>query len=129
MKKLITLIFLIVAANLSFAAELKLTWKDNSDNEDAFSIERSTDGENFAQIATTGPNVEAYTDSGLSPGIRYWYRIRAANSAGYSGYSNVRFATTKAIPNAPDGVNIEEKPVLSIVTNPDGSVTIRPAEQ
>ena len=43
---------------------------------------------NFAQIATVGPNVTSYTDTGLLPLVTYCYRVRAYNGAGDSGYSN-----------------------------------------
>jgi hypothetical protein len=73
-----------------------LTWADNSANESGFLIERSTDNVNFAQIATVGTNVTAYSDATASPGTTYHYRVAAYNSAGVSGYSNVAPVTTRA---------------------------------
>src|SRR5262249_36979954 len=71
------------------AAELTLTWDDNSTNELGFSIERST-GETgaFAEIATTAADVTGYTDQTVLSGTTYCYRLRAFNSAAYSDYSN-----------------------------------------
>jgi PKD repeat protein len=63
-----------------------LTWTDNSGNETGFKIERSADGTTFTEIATVGANVTRYQDSGAPKG--YYYRVRAYNSAGTSGYSN-----------------------------------------
>jgi PKD repeat protein len=63
-----------------------LTWTDTSGNETGFQIERSTDGTTFTQIATVGANVTQYQDSGVTKA--YYYRVRAINSAGTSGYSN-----------------------------------------
>jgi hypothetical protein len=63
-----------------------LTWTDNSGNETGFQIERSADGTTFTQIATVGANVTTYQDSGVNKA--YYYRVRAFNSAGNSGYSN-----------------------------------------
>ena len=70
-----------------------VTWQDNSSTETGFSLERSTDGVTFAEIATPTANLETYDDEGLSAGTTYYYRIRAVNSYGYSAYSNTNSAT------------------------------------
>jgi hypothetical protein len=74
--------------------QIKITWGDNSTNETGFKIERSTNGTTFTQIATVGANVSTYTNTGLAKNKTYWYRVRAYNGAGDSGYSNVASATT-----------------------------------
>ena len=76
------------------AAQFTLTWTDNSTNESGFRIERSTNGTTFTEIATVGTNVVSYVDAGLPNSTTYWYRIRAYNSAGSSGFSNVATGTT-----------------------------------
>jgi titin len=68
--------------------EIDLTWRDRSTTEVGFQIERSTDDRNFRQIAQVLPNTTIYRDKGLFPGTRYFYRIRAFNAAGESGYSS-----------------------------------------
>src|SRR5215831_7419092 len=76
------------------AAQLTLTWADNSTNELGFSIERSTGTAGaFAEIATTAADVIAYTDQTVVSGTTYCYRLRAFNSAGYSAYSKSACAT------------------------------------
>ena len=71
------------------SSEVSLTWTDNSNNETSFKIERSADaGLTFAEVATVGENVTAYTDVGLTPLSTYVYRVRASNSAGDSTYSD-----------------------------------------
>jgi pectate lyase len=73
-----------------------LTWSDNSSNETGFKIERSTSATGtFSQKATVGANVKTWTDTGLTTGKSYWYRVRAYNTAGNSAYSNVATATAK----------------------------------
>src|SRR5262245_34639405 len=71
------------------AAQLTLTWIDNSTTEDGFKIERA-DGTTgtFAQIAIVGANVTSYIDSSVTGGATYCYRVRAYNIAGDSAYSN-----------------------------------------
>ncbi|HZO84925.1 MAG TPA: metallophosphoesterase [Verrucomicrobiae bacterium] len=68
--------------------KVRLNWVDNSNNETGFKIERSTDGVNFAQIATVGANIITYQNTGLTSGVRYYYRLRATNASGDSAYSN-----------------------------------------
>ncbi len=46
----------------------------------------------FTQIATTGANLTAYDDTTVVPGTQYYYRVRATNTAGNSGYSNTALA-------------------------------------
>jgi predicted phage tail protein len=85
----------LVAAALS-RNQIKLTWSDNATNEDGFKIERCKNSNctNFVQIATVGPNITTYTNSGLSSKTTYRFRVRAYNAAGNSAYSNIASATT-----------------------------------
>ena len=73
---------------------IDLAWTDNSSNETGFRIERSTDGTSFSSIASVGPNVQTYRNTGLQRNRTYWYRVWANGSAGNSGYSNVATAAT-----------------------------------
>lgn len=74
--------------------QINLSWVDNSNSEDGFRIERWNGG-SYALIGTVGANVTTYADSGLSPSTTYWYRVKAFNSGGDSGYSNDIGATTQ----------------------------------
>jgi len=71
-------------------SKVVLTWVDNSGNETGFRIERSTDGQTFTEIGTVGANVTTFTNTGVnaSKGARLYYRVRAYNNGGNSGYSN-----------------------------------------
>jgi len=68
---------------------IDLAWVDTSNNETGFGIERSTNGTTFTEVATVGANVTSYSDTGLTSKTFYYYRVRAYNSIGSSGYSNV----------------------------------------
>ena len=98
----------------AWAADLTLTWTDNSDNETGFKIERSMDGVSFGEVATTGANVTSYADTGLTVGQQYHYRVAAYNGAGDSGFSNVATAT----PSVDQPVNTQ--PTISAI--PDQSI-------
>jgi titin len=69
-------------------------WTDNSTGETGFKIERSTNGTKFSQVATVGAGATGYSNTGLRGGGRkYYYRVRAYNSAGNSAYSKTASAT------------------------------------
>jgi hypothetical protein len=74
--------------------QINLAWTDNSSNEDGFKIERSTNGSSFTEIGTVGPNVRNFSSTGLTANKLYYYRVRAYNSLGNSGYSNTASAKT-----------------------------------
>ena len=69
-------------------AKLYLTWKDNSENEDAFILERRLEGTEYKNLAELDNNSEQYTDDDVEVGKTYYYRIKATNQAGDSEYSN-----------------------------------------
>ena len=86
-----------LTATAASGVEIALTWTDNSNNEDGFSIEQSTDGNTYAQIGTVGVDVTSYQSAGLQVQTKYYYRVRAYNSyqgTSYSAYTNVASATT-----------------------------------
>ncbi len=74
-------------------ASVTLNWRDNSSNEHGFSIERSSDGNRFQEIARVASNVVEFTDEDATEGNTFHYRVRAFNAFGHSGYTN----TIKAI--------------------------------
>ncbi len=84
------------------AGLVKLTWMDTADNENGFYVERSqevstTVGDTvttrytpFDQIADMrGENIRLSADDKIQAGTSYQYRVRAYNTCGFSGYSNV----------------------------------------
>ncbi|HJQ25056.1 MAG TPA: choice-of-anchor D domain-containing protein [Blastocatellia bacterium] len=83
------------------STEIDLTWQDNATDEQGFRIERSLDGQNFTEIATVGPNVQSYNDTGLTPETTYFYRVFAFNNFGNSDPSNIAADTTPKNPLPP----------------------------
>jgi subtilisin family serine protease len=94
--------------NVDSWTEITLTWTDHATGEDYYMVERSTSGGPFEHITTLGPNTTTYTDSALTDGTRYSYRVRAMSSLpnpptfatndAYSFYSNEASAVTPLIP-------------------------------
>src|SRR5262249_53210153 len=65
--------------------QIRLTWNNAIPNTaTGIKIERSLDGTAFTQIAIVGRNDTSFTDTGLSAGTTYYYRIRATNQIGDS---------------------------------------------
>ncbi|HEX2229581.1 MAG TPA: hypothetical protein VHM64_20800, partial [Candidatus Binatia bacterium] len=96
---LINLVLALIAAAQVHAAQLTLSWTDNSTDETGFRIERKTGTSGtYAEIALVGANVVSYVDSSLANATNYCYRLRAYNSAGNSSYSNEQCATTASAP-------------------------------
>lgn len=78
--------------------QINLSWTDNASNEAGFRIERGTDGSNFALVATVAANVTSFNNTGLTPGMTYFYRVRSVNAAGQSGFAAGNLPTRPAAP-------------------------------
>jgi hypothetical protein len=78
-----------VVATLQDNLAVRLTWNDRANNDINYVVERKTGtGGTFAVLTSLPANSTSYTDnSGLSPGVTYFYRVGAvsATSTGYSG--------------------------------------------
>ncbi len=69
--------------------EITLTWKDHSDVEDGYVIERKKSPEtSFAILDTLKGSGEAYVDTTVEQGQSYTYRIKAYKDSAESLYSN-----------------------------------------
>jgi hypothetical protein len=90
-----------LSATVQSSSQISLAWTDNATGEDGYDVERKAPGGSFVRIATLGPNVTTFTDSGLSASTAYAYRVKAWNTVpANSFYSNEASATTPA-PDAP----------------------------
>ena len=76
--------------------QISVTWIDESDNEDGFTLQRSTNSTFSAGVVTTNlnSNQSASTVGGLAAQSLYYFRIRAENGAGNSQWSGAATATT-----------------------------------
>ncbi len=78
--------------------QVQLSWTDTSNNENAFKIERSTNGGAFVQIDVASVNATTYTDTAVVSGTTYTYRLRSTNPVGDSTYTNTASATPVTTP-------------------------------
>lgn len=68
--------------------QINLTWNDNSDDESGFEVYRASSlGGPYNIIATTGSNIDAYSDSTCAPETSYYYKVQAINRYGSSGFN------------------------------------------
>ncbi len=83
-----------LSAVAASSSQVNLSWSSNGG--DGFYIERKTGASgSYGQIVQL--TATSYQDSGLSQNTNYYYRVRAYNSSGNSGYSNEANATTQQI--------------------------------
>jgi len=83
---LLSLVFLGTVLN---AADLRLEWQDNSDNEDGFEIWRQQNGGEWLLIGATNANDDTFVDGVIPIGVTLSYKVRAWNQFGESGYTNI----------------------------------------
>jgi hypothetical protein len=81
------------------AQQVELRWRDLSENETGFEIERSLDGVNFTVIETVAQDVISFVDEGLDP-ANYYYRVRSVRNGEYSDFSEV--VRTTLVDNLPE---------------------------
>jgi len=75
-----------LTATVISTSQIDLSWT-NVANEDAspgYTIERSLDGSSWSALTTKAANVTTHSDTGLSPGTHYYYRVKAEGSGRYS---------------------------------------------
>lgn len=86
----------LVAITIS-NSQIHLTWTDNASNEIGYTVERRTGSGSYMVIANLIPNSTTYTDSILTSGTVYTYRVMALGNGSNvtsSGYSGEASATT-----------------------------------
>ncbi len=94
-----------LGATIASATSITLNWTNNATNQTGFVLDRATDVNFLNNLVTqtlpATPNSFTDTYTGLAPGSTFYYRLRATNSAGGSGYSNVTLAYIPLAPNKP----------------------------
>ncbi len=77
------------------SSTINLSWKDNSNNETGFEIQRSLSSQSgFSLVSTMPANTTTFSDAGLSSSTTYYYRVRTIDASQASSYSPVANATT-----------------------------------
>lgn len=94
--------------------QVNLTWVDNSTNEVGFKIERKLSTGSFSVIYTAAANSTSYSDSSVSAGQTYIYRVNSYNATGNS--ANYTNEITVSIPNAVVLPTVQSTAISSLLT-------------
>lgn len=90
----------------SVSGQLDLDWADNSEPDLAgYLVERSTDGTTWPSSGTS-VSASAYTDTSVTPGTTYFYRVRATDTAGNVGDASAVVSSTPNAPPPPPTVHV-----------------------
>ena len=113
-----------VAAAASSATEATVTWGDASPNETRFEVQRRLrTGDVWGAYESVGgvlaANTTAYGDTGLSPGERYQYRVRACNDVGCSAFISATPVTMPAAEAPLASTTQPRRPAAASTTEPD----------
>src|SRR5262249_20872460 len=83
--------------------QVNLSWVDQSDDEDGFNIEISTDNQaTWTSAGNTGVNPTGFPAGGLTPGWQYSFPVQAFYSAATTSYSDPTSVTTPPPPQRVD---------------------------
>jgi hypothetical protein len=104
-----------------------ITWTAPADNGGqavtGYRIQRSTDNINFSTlVANTGTTTLTYTNTGLTPGTKYYYRVAAINAvavAAGTDYSGPYSASVEITPAFPASAGNAPSLLTVTVTNPE----------
>ena len=69
---------------------IKVSWGMGSNYTNTWQnvyVERQDNGGSWTQVASLSGTTSTWTDTGVSAGHKYAYRVRSHNTAGYSGYA------------------------------------------
>lgn len=89
--------------NIVATSSINFSWIDNSDDEDGFVVEKSTDGINFTIFDTISADVTSTVVTDLIPNTSYVLRVAAFNTYGTSTYAtSATDYTNPVVPSIPE---------------------------
>ncbi len=79
---------------------VRVSWSDRSDNEDGFQVWKRLEGAGWSMAARAPANIEQARVSGLRPGGRYRFFVRAVNGGGHANSDHVVVTMPRADPDS-----------------------------
>lgn len=101
------------SATSETVGEVGLSWNDTLANETGFEIQQSTSGGSYSIVHTTAANATSYTQTDLTYGKEYNYRIRTTNADSHSPWSEPVTVTVMG-PVAPSNLQLNSESQNSI---------------
>ena len=95
-----------------------LSWIATSNNEDGFTIERSTDNINFTVINRNYANETSFRDNYVSDNKTFYYRVKAFNAFGESTFSAVATVATPSITATTLSGGVDANVTLTLANSP-----------
>jgi mannan endo-1,4-beta-mannosidase len=113
-----------LSASGTTSSATTLSWGASSGTVTNYQIERATGATSttFSQVGTSTSTT--FTNTGLAANTTYRYRVRATNSAGNSGYSNIVNVTTSGGTTPTGGCSATYRQVNSWPGGFQGEVTV-----
>jgi uncharacterized protein (TIGR03437 family) len=112
-----------LTASLNASGQIVLTWTAADGLAARFHVERQNGGAGvFTEIAVVPVQSTSFTDTGVTAGISYQYRVRAENDYGFSAYSAVATGTVPAATLTPPS-NVQAVPASQTQINLTWSTT------
>jgi len=84
---------------------ISVSWVDASDNELGFKLERKVNTGSWVSVSELQANVNTYTDTDITIGNAYQYRVKAFNSAGESKTVSAQTVTVEAEETVPSAAS------------------------
>lgn len=114
-----------LSASAVSGSSIRLTWTDSTQAPNKatnYSIEQSTDGTHFTEVATAPGGTTTISIGGLTPQTHYFFRVFGINSSGKSPASNVADAVTTSQAATIDFSNGFVNATSTLATNGTASV-------
>jgi pimeloyl-ACP methyl ester carboxylesterase len=106
-----------LSSSSNASGQIVLTWAAADGLAARFHVERQNGGTGaFTEIAVVPVPATTFTDTGVTPGISYQYRLRAENDFGFSAYSALTTATVPIAALTPPS-NIQAVPASQTQIN------------
>jgi fibronectin type 3 domain-containing protein len=95
-----------LSATATAANQVRLTWTDNSNDEDHYDIQLSIGGITFTSIGSANIHATSYFVNGLQLSTAYTFRVRAVNDVGASPFSTPAVVLTPSTPVNSEGFTL-----------------------